>query len=160
MSVGSPYKIFTDIDGQPLDDGYVFIGTAGLNPQTNPITVFSDPAFTLAVVQPIRTNGGYPVLAGTPARLYTPGDYSITVLNKNGTLVFTSLQNNANDGPLISTVSTATGTGSQVAFTVLGVPFAVYINGVYQNKNTYSVTGTTLTFTQAPPLTSIIEFMY
>jgi hypothetical protein len=159
MSVGSPYKIFTDIDGQPLDDGYVFIGTAGLNPQTNPITVFSDPALTLAVVQPIRTNGGYPVFAGTPARLYTPGDYSITVLNKNGTLVFSSLQNNVNDGA-ISTATNATGDGVTVAFTVPGEPFAVYINGVYQNKNTYSVTGTTLTFTQAPPLTSIIEFMY
>jgi hypothetical protein len=159
MSVGSPYKIFTDIDGQPLDDGYVFIGTAGLNPQTNPITVYSNPALTLAVVQPIRTNGGYPVIAGTPARLYTPGDYSITVLNKNGTLVFSSLQNNVNDGA-ISTVTNATGTGSQVAFTVPGTPFAVYINGVYQNKNTYSVTGTTLTFTQAPPQTSTIEFMY
>ena len=159
MSVGSPYKIFTDIDGQPLDDGYVFIGTAGLNPQTNPITVFSDPALTLAVVQPIRTNGGYPVLAGTPARLYTPGDYSITVLNKNGTLVFSSLQNNVNDGA-ISTATNATGDGVTAAFTVPGEPFAVYINGVYQNKNTYSVTGTTLTFTQAPPQTSTIEFMY
>jgi hypothetical protein len=159
MSVGNPYKIFADTDGQPLDDGYVFIGTAGLNPQTNPITVYSDPALTLAVAQPIRTNGGYPVLAGTPARLYTPGDYSITVLNKNGTLVFSSLQNNVNDGA-ISTATNATGTGSQVAFTVPGTPFAVYINGVYQNKNTYSITGTTLTFTQAPPQTSTIEFMY
>jgi hypothetical protein len=159
MSIASPYKIFTDIDGQPLDDGYVFIGAAGLNPQASPITVYSDPALTLAVVQPIRTNGGYPVIAGTPARLYTPGDYSITVLNKNGTLIFSSLQNNVNDGA-ISTVTNATGTGSQVAFTVPGTPFAVYINGVYQNKNTYSVTGTTLTFTQAPPQTSTIECMY
>jgi hypothetical protein len=159
MSIASPYKIFTDIDGQPLDDGYVFIGAAGLNPQASPITVYSDPALTLAVVQPIRTNGGYPVIAGTPARLYTPGDYSITVLNKNGTLIFSSLQNNVNDGA-ISTATNATGTGSQVAFTVPGTPFAVYINGVYQNKNTYSVTGTTLTFTQAPPQTSTIEFMY
>jgi len=159
MSVGSPYKIFTDIDGQPLDDGYVYIGTAGLNPQTNPITVYSDPALTLAVAQPIRTNGGYPVLAGTPARLYTPGDYSITVLNKNGTLVFTSLQDNINGGNIVSVIN-ATGDGSTVNFTVPGEPFAVYINGVYQNKNTYSVTSTTLTFTEAPPLTSIIEFMY
>ena len=54
MSVGNPFKIFADTDGQPLDDGYVFIGTAGLNPQTNPITVYSDPALTLPVAQPIK----------------------------------------------------------------------------------------------------------
>lgn len=159
MSVGSPYKIFTDIDGQPLDDGYVYIGVAGLNPQTNPITVYSDPALSLAVVQPIRTNGGYPVLAGTPARIYTPGDYSIAVLNKNGTLVFNSLQNNVNDGE-ISTAINATGDGVTVAFTVPGQPFAVYINGVYQNKSTYTVAGTTLTFSEAPPVAAAIEFMY
>lgn len=159
MSVGSPYKIFTDIDGQPLDDGYVYIGTAGLNAQTNPITIYSDADLTVPIAQPVRTNGGYPVVAGTPIRIYTPGDYSITVLNKNATLVFSSLQNNLNDGA-ISTATNATGDGVTLAFTVPGEPFAVYINGVYQNKNTYSVTGTTLTFTQAPPLTSIIEFMY
>jgi len=36
----------------------------------------------------------------------------------------------------------------------------VYINGIYQQKNTYSVASTTLTFSQAPPLTSTIEVMY
>jgi hypothetical protein len=160
MSVGSPYKIFTDIDGQPLDDGYVYIGTAGVNPITSPIAVYTDSSLSVPIVQPIRTNGGYPVSAGTPVKLYTAGDYSISVTNKNGTLVFNSLQDNANGGGLVSVISTATGTGSQVVFSVLGIPFAVYINGVYQNKNTYSVAGTTLTFTQAPPQTSTIEFMY
>jgi len=36
----------------------------------------------------------------------------------------------------------------------------VYINGVYQNKNTYTVSGTTLTFSEAPPITSKIEVMF
>ena len=36
----------------------------------------------------------------------------------------------------------------------------VYINGVYQNKNTYTVSSTTLTFSEAPPLTSLIEVMF
>jgi len=57
-----------------------------------------------------------------------------------------------------------TGTGSQVAFT-MPVTVAenstnIYINGVYQQKNTYSVSGTTLTFSEAPPVTSTIEVMY
>ena len=58
-----------------------------------------------------------------------------------------------------------TGTGSQTVFTLsaasLGENFTfVYINGVYQNKNTYAVSGVTITFSQAPPLTSLIEVMY
>jgi hypothetical protein len=53
-------------------------------------------------------------------------------------------------------VTNFNGTGFQVAFTL---PFSpgvenntqVYISGVYQQKNTYSVSGTTLTFSVAPP---------
>ena len=37
---------------------------------------------------------------------------------------------------------------------------AIYINGVYQNRNTYTVTNGTVTFSQAPPYTSIIEVVY
>lgn len=61
-------------------------------------------------------------------------------------------------------VQNFTGTGAQVAFTmpvtVAENSTMVYINGVYQQKNSYSVSGTTLTFSQAPPVTSTIEVMY
>ena len=48
------------------------------------------------------------------------------------------------------------GNNSTVAFTLSGDPGAlnntyVFVAGVYQQKNTYSVSGTTITFTQAPP---------
>jgi len=48
------------------------------------------------------------------------------------------------------------GTGSQTAFTLALAPSGknavdIYINGVYQQKATYSIAGTTLTFTEAPP---------
>jgi hypothetical protein len=36
----------------------------------------------------------------------------------------------------------------------------IYINGVYQNKNTYTLAGSTFTFSEAPPLNSVIEFNY
>jgi hypothetical protein len=35
-----------------------------------------------------------------------------------------------------------------------------YINGVYQNKFTFTLSGATLTFSEAPPLTSSIEVTY
>jgi hypothetical protein len=53
-----------------------------------------------------------------------------------------------------------TGNGSTVAYAVSGIVVDVYINGVYQNRNTYSVANGTLTFSQAPPITSIIEILY
>lgn len=91
LSVQSPYPIFTDIDGQPLEDGYVWIGTANLDPQTNPINVYWDKALTLLAPQPIRTLAGYPANSGTPARLYVNGDdYSIRVMNKNGSTLYSA----------------------------------------------------------------------
>jgi hypothetical protein len=57
-----------------------------------------------------------------------------------------------------------TGNGSTTAFTLGIAPLTenntqVYIDGVYQEKGTYSVSGTTLTFSTAPPNLSGIEVM-
>lgn len=90
LSIQPTYPIFTDIDGQPLEDGYVWIGVANLAPIVNPITVYWDAALTIPAVQPIRTRGGYPVNSGTPARLYVNSDYSIQVQNKNGSVVYSA----------------------------------------------------------------------
>jgi len=158
LSVQPPYPAFADASGQPLDDGYIWIGAVNLNPITNPIVAYWNSALTITAVQPIRTSGGYPVYQGTPSRIYTTSDYSIQVQNKNATVVYTSLNDNAFSGG--SVVSNATGTGSQTIFSVSSVPSAIYINGVYQNQNTYAFANGNVTFTQAPPLTSIIEFVF
>jgi hypothetical protein len=58
------------------------------------------------------------------------------------------------------------GNGSTTAFTLTSDPStenntSVFISGVYQQKNTYSVSGTTLTFSTAPPSgTGNIEVAY
>lgn len=158
LSVEPPFPAFADAGGQPLEDGYIWIGTVNLNPITNPIVAYWDSALTITAVQPIRTSGGYPVYQGTPSRIYVSSDYSIQVQNKNGTVVYTSLNDNAFSGG--SVVSNATGTGSQTIFPVSSVPSAIYINGVYQNQNTYSFANGNVTFTEAPPFTSIIEFVF
>jgi hypothetical protein len=90
LSIQPTYPIFTDIDGQPLENGYIFIGAANLNPQTNPINVYWDDALTILAAQPIRTLGGYPSNSGTPARLYVNSDYSIRVQNRNGSTVYSA----------------------------------------------------------------------
>lgn len=156
LEVTPPFPVFSDIDGQPLENGYIWIGTANLNPQTNPINVYWDSALTISATQPIRTLGGYPSNSGTPARLYVNADYSIRVMNRNGSTIYSSLNDNSLSG---SITSNATGDGTQTIFPVSSVPFAIYINGVYQNKNTYTVSGGNVTFSQAPPVTSVIEFV-
>lgn len=86
--ISQPYSVFADIDGQPLENGYIYIGTANLDAQANPITVYWDAAGTIAASQPIRTLSGYPVWNGTAANIYvSASDCSIKILNKNGTLV-------------------------------------------------------------------------
>lgn len=61
-------------------------------------------------------------------------------------------------------VQNFSGNGSTAIFTLTYDPgnennTQVYINGVYQQKNTYGVGGTTLTFSEAPPVGSTIEVM-
>ena len=61
-------------------------------------------------------------------------------------------------------INTFTGNGSTVNFTLtstLGQEnfTSVHINGVYQHKATYSLSGTTLTFSEAPPLNTVIEVL-
>jgi hypothetical protein len=90
LSIQPTYPIFTDIDGQPLEDGYIWIGQANLDPQGNPIQVYWDAALTIPAAQPIRTLAGYPAFNGTPARLYVNSDYSIRVMNKNGSVVYSA----------------------------------------------------------------------
>lgn len=58
-----------------------------------------------------------------------------------------------------------TGNGSTVAFALTANPqsegnVSVYVDGVYQNKDTFSLSGTTITFSEAPPLNSAIEIVY
>lgn len=63
-------------------------------------------------------------------------------------------------------VDTFAGTGAQTAFTLSGDPGSenntqVFVSGVYQNKDQYSLSGATLTFSAAPPLgTSNIEVVW
>jgi hypothetical protein len=159
LSVEPPFPSFAGADGQPLDDGYIWIGTVNLNPITNPIVAYWDAALTITAVQPIRTSGGYPVYQGTPSRIYTASDYSIQVQDKNATVVYTSLNGNAFPGSAGNLFLNATGTGTQTIFAVPFNPSLIYINGVYQNQNTYTFTAGNVTFSEAPPVTSIIEFV-
>ncbi len=90
-TVFPPYPIFTDTDGSPLEDGYVYIGETYQNAETHPVETYWDNQLTVVAGQPIRTIGGYPARAGTPSQVYVYEDnYSIVVRNKHGELVVTA----------------------------------------------------------------------
>jgi hypothetical protein len=89
--ISSPFPVFTDTDGLPLENGYIDIGVAGLNPLSNPRQAYWDEALTMPATN-IRTTRGYPARNGAAGFLYAaPGDFSILVRNKNGVVIFSNL---------------------------------------------------------------------
>lgn len=138
-SVSEPFLQFVDRDGQPLEDGYVFIGLGGANPEANPITVYLDAALTTPIAQPIRTTNGYPVNGSTPVALYVnASDYSVTLKDKNGSLVVTRLSN------------------------VISVPFDNTTGSISATRVTFQQTGSSVTRTLDSRLkesVSVFDFM-
>lgn len=89
LPLTAPLASFFDRNGNALENGFLYIGTAGQNPQTNPISVYWDAALTIPAAQPFRVSGGYIYRNGTPANVYVGENCSITVRDRNGALVYT-----------------------------------------------------------------------
>ena len=164
LSIQPTYPIFTDIDGQPLEDGYIWLGIANLDPQVNPISVYWDAALSIPASQPIRTLGGYPVYNGTPARLYVNSDYSIRVMNKNGSTIYTSLNGNIFVNTPISQVVTAT--QSQTVFNITfptqigSNSLFVFVNGSKQIVTlNYTESTNTVTFLNGLNAGDVVQFI-
>lgn len=163
-----PYPIFTDKSGSPLDNGYLYFGVAGLNPETNPIQVYYDINLTQPAAQPLRTSNGYVMRNGSPALIYANAQFSVTVRDKSSQLVIYSpvgfgvAPGSAAAGGASLSYDTFVGDGVTVDYTLTGAVLVgaaadVFIDGVYQSKDNYSITGGVLTFSTAPPLLSEIE---
>lgn len=122
-AVTNPFPLFYGTDGQPLSAGYIYVGTAGFNPETSPATVYWDTALTITAAQPIRTLNGYPSQSGSPGQpVINASSYSITVRDSAGVLVYTNL----NYVPIFQTTFPETGfqitkpaTGSTLAGNVI-----------------------------------------
>ncbi len=112
----SPFAQFFDTSGAPLNNGAIYIGTAYLDAQTNPIAVYWDDALTIPAFQPIRTLNGYPVWNGAPARIFCNADnFSITVQTNTGRTVWA-----VQDATSVPTLSESNG-ASMVGFIAAGI---------------------------------------
>ena len=92
QSIQSPLPQFFDLDGSPLDAGYIYIGTAGSNAETSPVALFWDLDGTQPAAQPLRTVAGYVARAGKAALVFVSTlNYSLTVRDRNGRLIYSTL---------------------------------------------------------------------
>lgn len=91
-SLSQPFKFFFDVNGEPLENGYIYIGEANENPITHPIDIYWDNAGSFPATQPVRTLLGLPSYNGTPSNIFldysTTTNYSILIKDKNGGLVY------------------------------------------------------------------------
>ena len=158
LFAGIGAQFFTD-DGVPLSGGLIYSYEAGT---TTPKTTYTSSLGTVAHTNPIILNSAGRVPSGEI--WLTAGTYKF-VLATSTNVTIATYDNVFSVAGDFNLVANFTGTGTQTIFTLLLSPISenstqIYINGVYQNKNTYSVTGVSITFSEAPPVTSKIEVMY
>lgn len=144
---------FSDVNGNPLVGGKLFSYTAGT---TTPRSTFTDQTGLVPNTNPVilDANGEANVWIGN-------GFYKFVLMNSVDVVQYTIDRVSVGTGGEIPTSDLAvdrfSGTGAQLIFTLSADPLAqvntyVFINGVYQQKDTYTLAGTTLTFSEAPPL--------
>jgi hypothetical protein len=156
---GAAAQFFTNT-GAVLTGGKLYTYAAGT---TTPQATYTTYRGNVA-----RTN---PIVLDAAGRVPDSGEIWITanaykfVLKDSNDVLIATYDNINNAGPLVFTIDDFTGNGINTIFTLTTAPYNenvtfVYINGLYQNKSTYSVSTNTLTFSTAPPFTSSIEVMY
>jgi hypothetical protein len=155
---GAGWQFFNN-DGTVLSGGKIYTYAAGTS---TPKATYTTVAGNIAHSNPIVLDSSGRVPGGQIWLLSQPYKFSIFT---SANVLIATYDNIYGDGAAAYQIQNFTGDGSTVNFTLsttsLGEEYTfVYINGIYQNKNTYSVSGTTLTFSEAPPTTSKIEVMF
>jgi hypothetical protein len=151
---------FFDNNGNPLSGGKIFTYEAGT---TTPLATYTSSTGNTAHTNPIVLDSAGRVPGGeiwiVAQELYK------FVLKTNNEVTIATYDNVGSSFNTTPFVDNFTGSGVTVAFTLNSTPANenltnVYINGVYQQKNTYSLAGAVITFSEAPPVTSSIEVNY
>lgn len=149
-----------DNNGDPLSGGKLFTYAAGT---TTPLTAYTSSTGVTPHTNPIILDAAGRVPGGEIWLAYV-SQYKFVVKTSADVLIATydNIGGSFNTSPLLANF---TGNGTQTIFTLPSSPASenntqVFVNGVYQQKNTYSVASATLTFLEAPPTTSTIEINY
>lgn len=155
---------FFDNNGVPLSGGKLYTYKAG--------TTTPEPTYTTSSGSTAHTN---PVILDSAGRIPGSSEVWLTdgqpykfILKTSADVQLWSVDNvsGINDfSSLRPLIYNGAGNAVNVAFTLPSAPVNenttnVYVNGVYQQKNTYTVSGVTLTFSEAPPVNATIEVSY
>ena len=151
---------FFDNNGNPLSGGKIYTYEAGT---TTPLATYTSSTGNTAHANPIVLDSGGRVPSG--GEIWNQLQLYKFVLKTSADVTIATYDNVGGSFNATSVIANFTGNGSTVAFSLASAPASenstsVYINGVYQQKNTYSVAGAVLTFSEAPPTTSSIEVNY
>jgi hypothetical protein len=149
----TPKLQFFDANGDPLVGGLLYTYAAGT---TTPLATYTDSTGVSANTNPIVLDSRGEANVWLSFVAYKLALYTSVA---SGSVLIWTVDNISTNGSNLP-VTDLNGDGTTTAFAVTDGFTAIYINGVYQNRNTYVVTSGTVTFTQAPPNTSIIEVVY
>jgi hypothetical protein len=143
----------------PLSGGKIYSYEAGT---TTPLATYTSSAGNVAHTNPIILDSAGRVPGG---EIWNQLQLYKFVLKTSTEVTIATYDNVGSSFNATAIIANFTGNGSTVAFTLASAPAGenatnVYINGVYQQKNTYSIAGAVLTFSEAPPVTSTIEVNY
>jgi hypothetical protein len=161
--VGGVGQQFFDNNGVILSGGLIYTYAAGT---TTPQATYTTSTGNVAHTNPIVLDSAGRIPSG---EVWLTGALSYKFILKTsvGVQIWSSDNiSGINDfSSLTPIIYNATGNGSTTIFSLSSAPVNenttnIYINGVYQQKNTYSLVGVTLTFSAAPPTTSTIEVAY
>lgn len=157
---------FFDNNGVPLAGGKLYTYAAGT---TTPQASYTTSAGNVAHTNPIVLDSAGRVPSGE-IWLNESVEYKFVLYTATNVLLATwdniwGIGTAGGSAVRIPTIFNSTGTGSTTVFNLVSAPTNenttdVYINGVYQQKNTYSIAGVVVTFSEAPPVTSSIEVNY
>lgn len=142
----------SDNNGNPLSGGKIYTYDVGT---TTPKTSYTTSAGTVAHANPIVLDSAGRLPSGGELWLIS-SRYKFALYTSLNALIGT-YDNLGGVGA--QAVVRYTGNGALTAYAVTGNVTSVFVGGVYQNQNTYSVSAGTLTFTEAPPLNAIIEIL-
>lgn len=149
-----------DNNGVPLAGGKLYTYVAGT---TTPLTTYTSSTGNTPHTNPIVLDAAGRVPGGEIWLDYTKL-YKFIVKTSADVLISTydNIGGSFNASPLLANF---TGNGTQTIFTLASSPASqssmqIYINGVYQQKSSYTVSASAVTFSEAPPFLSSIEVNY
>ena len=161
--LGGAASQFLDNNGVILSGGKVYTYAAGT---TTPQISYTSSSGTTPHANPIILDSAGRVPGGE-IWLTNGLVYKFTIETSASILLGTydNISGINDTSRLTPIIYNSTGNGTQVTFSLASAPVSenttnIYINGVYQQKNTYSLAGVIVTFSGAPPATSTIEISY